>query len=563
MIKIVYEDIAPGSSSKMTVTATNVDAVSNLERVPFSDANDLSPVSTEYNFWVLGKSYQYYPNDDNYQSQMKPTVGYWSSTISDENCEFDTPEVITVNLDGNFTSTGVEFSFNPETYDWCTDLDIQWFNDDTVLQDTVTFHPDAALYYCKKTVQAYNKLIITIRKTSKPFRHIRIRSIRLGRSIDFTSSDILSHSCNFELSPASLSLPISKLVFTVYNADNIAFLFQQLQPVHLYNSTIQDSEEQLFLFGTFYISSFERKNKNAYMLNCVDAIGVVADWPYTPTVYDGADAQETVNALFTPVGSSVPEFIVNWSDWLDGETITGYIGAKNVREALQQILLVMSAASGLDFKHTISVSTFATSNVNVVLAGEITRNITDDNIYYNSSVKTEAVMTEFLLTYHTYTQTTESTPTKPGDDIVKIMNGTTATYYMHTKKVASIAPTDDGTSGKSNIKSITNATLVNTGVGGSLLRSLYDELNKRNSYEFDFVWDKAMSFGQDDPEDSNQGPWVFLGNNVKVNTVYGEAVEGVIEYMGLTISSIVKVHARLKYPDLITPNDNLVITEMG
>ena len=71
--------------------------------------------------------------------------------------------------------------FDEVTGDWCSDLNITWYDQDGGQMASKDFTPDSARYFCADQVEDYYKLAITFRKTNKPRRYLKLTGIYLRR----------------------------------------------------------------------------------------------------------------------------------------------------------------------------------------------------------------------------------------------------------------------------------------------------------------------------------------------------------------------------------------------
>lgn len=524
MISVLYEDTAPGATDSMHVGATSVDIISNLARIPYGDASTMSVFSLEDNMFLSGRPAVPYPNGED----RDLILGYWSTTWSNQDCEFTVREVITINFDARYSSANMTFVFNPDTYDWCSEMEIAWYQNDMILAGPTTFNPNGVEWCCNNTVENFDKIQIAVIKTSKPFRRIRIQSIKLGSRTELTADVILSHSITFEVNPIGLTLPFGKFRVTISQSADISFLFQAMQPMRVYDVTETEGADSRLFIGTFYIDRVRRDKKSNYNLECIDALGVVGDWPYKPTMYETANARDIVNALFTD------SFVLEWDPDLPNELwIEGYINANKLRAALAQIF----------FSLGVICVTMGTDHIRIMKSGTTAYRIPDDFIYANTKVTVDAAVTEVQLTAHSYSEIDSPDKARTGDDVVKWIDKTNEhnpdRYFMHTTKVLSKKTEGLADTAKPNVKEVRNCTLAYNEIAPELLATTYDYLSKRNTYEFDCV---GLTFFQD-----NKSFNIVPGTMVSAITEYEMIVTGTIELMSLTLSSHTKTHLKVKY----------------
>lgn len=108
--------------------------------------------------------------------------GYISTYLSDENGAFldgNTP-IITVTYDRYKTSNGIMLAFNQLSGDYCTEVEITWLKGEEEIYSE-TFYPDNVEYFCKASVSLFDKIVIVLKKTSRPIRYAWITTLQNQR----------------------------------------------------------------------------------------------------------------------------------------------------------------------------------------------------------------------------------------------------------------------------------------------------------------------------------------------------------------------------------------------
>ena len=300
-VKVVYEDVAVGSAAAASVTASEAMGISKTSLLPFG-AFEGPVATTEQNQWVLNGTRKLKPKSE--------PVGFWSTTRSGDDCTFTVPPTITITLDGQFTSLGIYFKFDGETGDYCSDLNITWYNGTTQLA-TQQFFPNSGNYFCEKTVELYNKIKIQFNKTNLPNQPIKVSLILFGIVREFDRQELRSVEATEELNIISDELAINTLDFTLDSMEDIDFIFQEKQPVYAYNGKTK--------IGTFYIDESTRVSKNVYNVSCIDALGILDEDPFPAVVYSKANAKTVLESILGGY------FVLELSEELRTEKLTGYV----------------------------------------------------------------------------------------------------------------------------------------------------------------------------------------------------------------------------------------------
>lgn len=477
-VKVVYEDVAVGSAAASSVETSEAMSISKTSLLPFG-ALEGPIATTEQNQWVL-----------NGTRKVKPTpepVGFWSTPRSGDDCTFTTPPTITITLDGQFTSLGIYFKFDGETGDYCSDLNLTWYNGTTQLA-TQQFFPNSGNYFCEKTVELYNKVTIQFNKTNLPDRPIKISLILFGLVREFERQELRSVEATEELSIISDELAINTLDFTLDSEEDIDYIFQEKQPVYAYNGKTK--------IGTFYIDESTRVSKNVYNVSCIDALGILDEDPFAAAIYTNANAKTVLESI---LGG---HFDLELSEDLQSEKLTGYIADCTRREALQQVAFALRAV----------VDTSGSGNVKVWRLSETgPAEIPLHRLYTGGDVSTSAIVTEVRVTAHTY-----STSGSGSDTVV--VGGKT---YHHTTAVTTKSNPNVTASTKPNVIEVKDATLVNASNVAAVTQHVFDYYMRRQTHGVKIVMDKEMP-----------------GDYVTTTTPWEDQITGTITSMTIKLSGI-------------------------
>lgn len=477
-VKVVYEDVAVGSADAASVVTSAAMDISNSSMLPYGAF--AGPVATtELNQWVLNGTRKVKPKGS--------SVGFWSLARSGDTCAFDTPPTMTVILDGQFTSLGIYFKFDGLTGDYCSDLDLAWYNGDTVLASQKYF-PDKGEYFCEKTVELYNKVSIQFNKTNLPNRPIKISLILFGIVREFDRQELRSVEAVEELDIISSEIAVNTLDFTLDSKDDIDFIFQEKQPVYAYNGK--------FKIGTFYIDDSTRVSERVYNVSCIDALGVLDEDPFAAVMYANYSAQKALEEI---IGD---HFVLELGEDLASEKLSGYIPDCSRREALQQVAFALRAV----------VDTSGSGNLKVWrLPEEESTEIPLERLYTGGDVTTAAIVTEVRVTAHAYSTSGS------GTDTVQV-NGKT---YYHTTKVASMENSKITSSTKPNVIEVSNATLVNSNNVDAVLAHVYNYYMRRKTHGVKIIMQEELP-----------------GQHVKTTTPWLDTIDGTITGMTIKLSGI-------------------------
>ena len=448
--KLIYRDVAVGAAEDAAVTASGAHSMSDVSLLP-SGANTPPLCIVEHNFWRLNGTHMVYDGQ---------AIAFLSSAVSDENCEFSETPKIRVDFDNNYTTLGISLKFSPDTGDYCNQVTIAWYQGETQLASQV-FTPDSANYFCEKMVSAFNRVDISMDKTSLPLRRARLDQVVFGIIREFQGNEIGSVTIRQDVDPISNELSINYLDWDLRSNSDTEYIFQLKQPVEAYHNNK--------LIGVFYVDNIpERTGVGDYSVECQDALGVLDNYEWAGKMYTADTAfSSVVNEI---VGGA---FEVDIETDLASATIKGYIPDGTRREALQQAAFIVGAA--VDTSKTHNIRFFGPQYENPTT-------VPNRNVFENGSVKQDAIVTAVIVTYHTYTQGSGSS----GDEVITVND----VKYVHTTGTVRIDNPNVTASDKQNIKTVQDATLVNADNAQAVAQRVYNYWMRRKTVETSIVWEE-------------------------------------------------------------------------
>ena len=448
--KLIYRDVAVGAAEDAAVTASGAHSMSDVSLLP-SGANTPPLCIVEHNFWRLNGTHMVYDGQ---------AIAFLSSAVSDENCEFSETPKIRVDFDNNYTTLGISLKFSPDTSDYCNQVTIAWYQNETQLASQV-FTPDSANYFCEKMVSAFNRVDISMDKTSLPLRRARLDQVVFGIIREFQGNEIDSVTIRQDVDPISNELSINYLDWDLRSNSDTEYIFQLKQPVEAYHNNK--------LIGVFYVDNIpERTGVGDYSVECQDALGVLDNYEWPGKMY-------TADTPFSSVVNEIVEgaFEVNIETALSSVAIKGYIPDGTRREALQQAAFIVGAA--VDTSKSNKIRFFSPKYENPTT-------LPDRDVFEGGSVKQEAIVTAVIVIYHTYTQGSGNS----GDEIITVND----VKYVHTTGTVRIDNPNVTASDKQNIKTVQDATLVNADNAQAVAQRVYNYWMRRKTVETGIVWEE-------------------------------------------------------------------------
>lgn len=472
---VLYKDIAPGAAEDAAVSTSAASAFSVPARLP----EGVTPepiISGEMNHW--GLTGEFVSLDS--QSQQ---LAFWSTKQSNSNCQFSSPPVITIRFSQLYSSVGVTLVFDRAAGDYCTSVNIKWYQGDTLKADKL-FAPDSPSYFCEHTVTSYDGIIITLLGTSLPYRYAKLEQILFGVYRYFGMTELRRASIVNEMNLIAAELPVSTMKWTLDSREDVDYMFQLKQPTEVWNDD--------HLIGVYYVDGYRRTAKSVYDIDCYDAFGVLGESPFAGGVYSGYSARQLLRDI---VGTDFA-LVFETAD----TNLSGIIQPCTRREAMQQVLFAWGACASTDGRESIRV----------FVPGGTAVEIGQDRVYTGVTVETAAIVTEVRVTAHEYVESSDGNVDIGG---VK---------YQDNQTVFTVTNPNVTASDKQNVVEITDATLVSPAIGQAVAQRVYDDYARRSTNKAKLIWRGER-----------------LGDCITVPNAWGGTNTGEIARMEISLSNTV------------------------
>lgn len=473
-LTITYRDIAPGASEAASFQSGSVTDFSDVGTL--RQENDTQPISTlELNGWPLDGKHIIYSGQ---------RVPFWSNTLSGPDCVFASPPVLDIAFPEQFSSLGVTLVFDSGIGNFCGKLNIKWYQQ-SALKDNADFEPNANIYFCKRRVEAYDRIVITFLETWLPYQWVKLQQVIFGIIRSYGMSEIRNAKVTNQTNLISTEIPISTLNWTLDSREDVDYMFQLKQEIDVQNDD--------FFIGAYYINEHKRTAKNVYDLRCQDAIGILNDDTFPGGVYTNYSAKQLLQDI---IGGA---FDVDFGTVAD-TNLTGVILPASRRAAIQQVA----------FAWGVCVATDGGNAIRVFRPSDVSEDIGAGRTYTGATVETAAIVTAVRVTAHTYTQNASGNIEING---VKYQDTTT----VYTATNPNVTASD-----KQNVKEITGATLVSPAIGQATAQRVYDYYTRRNTAKGKIVWKGEL-----------------LGDSVTLPNAWDEPSTGNISKMDYVLSNTV------------------------
>lgn len=234
----------------------------------------------EPGLFKLDGSYRLFP-DDPYNT---PYMGYYSPYLSDGDgvCPYGHIEIL---FSDPVTTNGLTLCFGDTM---AKDFKVVWYSGNgggSTTTKTVTGNTEQDRYISGEFVNC-SRITIDFLKTDAPYRYVKLREIVFGRKdrLALTAANILT-----EFDPMCNSLSIGTLSMTALNTDQrynmlnpdgVYHDLQQNQRVIVRELVQDETGEEEYQMGKYYLESWENSNSATAKLTAVDVIGLFDSTPY-------------------------------------------------------------------------------------------------------------------------------------------------------------------------------------------------------------------------------------------------------------------------------------------
>lgn len=473
----------------------------SLAQLKQNQPEQINYATFEHNYWKL---------DGTYRGIVGQSTLIWGADVSVGNSgrvyvtgttlvlnnfarsTFTHKPVLTRQWSGYQTAPGVYLIFYGP--DFCTDLNIKWYRDNTLLYDR-DYYPTSTAFLCEQRVELFNKCVITFNTMSEVNRFLKVVDIWDGQLVEFYNANIRSLNILEELNPVSSELPMNVMELSFsHKIDDLNLVFQSKQVMETY---FNDE-----IYGKFFIS----KSSGTYDVSLHDYIGLLDLVPFRGGYYNNVTAGSIIASILQ--GENIEYTIDNYTNTF---ALTGIIQPCTKREALAQVLFATQSVAD-DSRST---------TLNIYKNPETTKTVPVERTFIaGSNDLRDNPVTEVALTVHNYVIATDTselfsadltagTYTIEFDEVIATstatITGATFVTLAATYCIISVASAgtviinariyEDNTVIKTitnavvpsgtptNVVSYTDKTLVSLSNAQIVLNGLLEHHKRNNSYE--------------------------------------------------------------------------------
>lgn len=329
-----------------TVSTQSGQDIDNLALLSGDDVSSVSDYGTlEKNLFILDGS-KVIPSNPR-------DIGFISSEMSDQNCNFINIPSVEVDFTVNHTSSGLTLYFDR---DYPAEIKITWYTLNGSELTSKVYHPDSLEYICVNQVKNYGKLKIEFLKTNLPNQYARLQYILYGKYVKWHGDTIKKASVveDIDIVSAQISINTANIEildiasdFDIGNPNGAWLSVQKNQPVKLYEEI--DGVE--IPMGSFFIDKFSFTDNTA-KFSMIDTVGLLDQ----STFYDGEIyVKRTAGAIIDSIMASAGITKYTVSDDVAGIELNGYLAIQTCRKALQIVSFVCGAVIDDSRSDTIAI----------------------------------------------------------------------------------------------------------------------------------------------------------------------------------------------------------------
>lgn len=398
-------------------------------------------------------------------------VGYVSNTVSTANEDLlstlnstmplgilngTSYPTVTMVYNNSYTTNGVTLTFNPLENEYATDfvITIKDASDATIYTETVTGNTNVQ-YQLVRTLTGFKKVIVELRKWSKPYRRARMVEVDPGIVLTYENNKLIRFNLSEEMDTITSTLVIPEFEFTVDNTDKA---FDILNPTGIYSYLQQrqrifpevgldlNYRTEWVPLGFYYLSEWRSDvGSQTATFRGRSKIDLLDLTNYSQSTSSATNLYDVAVAILTAAG--VTGYSIDSA--LSSIGTNGLIAQCTCREALQQVAIAGRA------------NVFITRGD--VLTIQQTRASTSSN----------------TLTYGVLID-------KPQIQQFKQVQTVNVSYYTNLTTLGGTSTITDSTVTNGEVITLTNNTLINNATVASAVASwLQSRRNERNLFTFE------------------------------------------------------------------------------
>ncbi len=327
-----------------TFKADDMQDISNPDQLRMDNLVFQKYATLEQNFFILDGSFDFLPPEKDWNWwKHENGVGWWSTSMSDENGEFQVPpalEINTLESEQLYSTPGLTVVFSEE---FPLELSIDWYGKSGALINHSVFQPDSLRYFCPAKVENFQRVVLTFTRAS-PHRYIKVQSIEYGNEYAWNGDSVISAKVLEEVDPISSEISINMLDFELHSNTKEFDLFSPNSLLSVFSDNqkievVQVMDEEEIQMGTYYLNTWKNGNEDTGIFSAISPVGILEQSNFNGDIYVAKKAGDIIDEIMDSAG---------WKDYeidenLKGIELSGWIPICTHREALQQVAFALCA----------------------------------------------------------------------------------------------------------------------------------------------------------------------------------------------------------------------------
>lgn len=322
--------------------------------------------------------------------------GFRGYSLSDENGEFSSDNVIRFYFTQPISVPGYTLRFDVDANEYLTDFDIIAYNENLSVIRTVEVrdntNPICVVEYGSENIKY---LDIVFRKTNHPHRSVRILEIDFGVMLTFEGSNLFTVQLTSESDYLCESIPYNELVFTAQNDGKYdyanpesysKYLQQRQQVIYFHKLRLDDEAYEEIPMGDYLLDKWKVSDKQVEFTARANLFAL-EDTIYSGNSFDeGMSAGTLMERIFEGCGITkyiIPQFMY------ESPLVTPYLGQDCIsKEAMRQVASMCGCCVYRTFDGVMVVHKIDFNNNNSVdeinYTNEFTSPKSESTPYYNA-----------------------------------------------------------------------------------------------------------------------------------------------------------------------------------
>lgn len=419
--KVNFEILDNAAYGDRTITASTEAPISRKEQV----TNKVRGMSHKYATFEQ----DYFRLDGSFRIPPKPNegdneLGWWSGELCGTDGVFEVPQTLTLTFDDVHNSMGLTIHFDVSTNEYASDFDIDVYGAGNALIASEKVRSNRGTSYVwVHGLDAYEKIVLTVRKWAKPFRRARIVEIDFGVVKVYEGDKLIQVNLIEQMNVVGDTLPANELKFTI---DNSSKEFNILNPDGFYRFLKERQELSVSIGIEIEEDVFEYVTaKGYYLTDWQSDEGALTTTFTARNIFELLEKEYTQSGVFSNlydlaedvvIKAGVPYYEIDKT--LKDIPTEGFPEKLTYRKALQCIGIASMSAVYQDRQGVLIIKPFvildeSTSYIlfagpdmftgmvtPTVYSGYDMLNITFDNVYAEPQIKLDQLIQSLIMTVY-------------------------------------------------------------------------------------------------------------------------------------------------------------------